>query len=85
MLRCHFTHEVIFSSAKSPLPLFAKEGFYSEFKTGLKMEEEQKKTVVHKHYYFRWVVQLACIFGAIKLMLHGVNGWGWLLFVAVCV
>ena len=49
------------------------------------MEKEQKKTVVHKHYYFRWVVQLACIFGAIKLMLHGVNGWGWLLFVAVSV
>lgn len=43
----------------------------------------KKQVVVHKHYYFRWVVQLACIAGAIKLMLNGADGWGWLLFIAV--
>ncbi|WP_165773113.1 hypothetical protein [Conservatibacter flavescens] len=47
--------------------------------------KESKKTVIHKHYYFRWVVQLACIVGAVKLMLSGQDGWGWLLFVAVAV
>lgn len=46
---------------------------------------KKKQTVVHKHYYFRWIVQLACILGAIKLMLNGTDGWGWLLFIAACV
>lgn len=41
----------------------------------------EKQTVVHKHYYFRWIVQLACVIGAIELMLGGKDGWGWLLFV----
>ncbi len=36
---------------------------------------KKKQTVVHKHYSFRWIVQLACIFGAIKLMLNGTDGW----------
>lgn len=46
---------------------------------------QEKQVVVHKHYYFRWVVQLFCILCATKLMLNGVSGWGWLLFIAICV
>lgn len=46
---------------------------------------EEKQVIVHKHYYFRWIVQLACIVGAIKLMLSGADGWGWLLFIAIFV
>ncbi|HDZ3623071.1 TPA: hypothetical protein RSV87_001819 [Mannheimia haemolytica] len=45
---------------------------------------KKKQTVVHKHYSFRCIVQLACIFGAIKLMLNGTDGWGWLLLIAAC-
>ncbi|WP_165827752.1 MULTISPECIES: hypothetical protein [Glaesserella] len=46
---------------------------------------KEKQAVVHKHYYFRWIVQLACIIGAVKLMLTGKDGWGWLLFIATAV
>ncbi|CAM2766687.1 MULTISPECIES: hypothetical protein [Actinobacillus] len=48
-------------------------------------EKKEKNIVVHKHYYFRWIVQLACIIGAVKLMLSGQDGWGWLLLVATAV
>lgn len=45
------------------------------------MNEEQQ-VIVHKHYYFRWIVQLVCVVGAIRLMIDGSDGWGWLLFIA---
>lgn len=45
--------------------------------------EKQSQTIVHKHYYFRWIVQLVCVVCAFKLIAAGINGWGWLLFIAV--
>lgn len=45
--------------------------------------EKQGQTIVHKHYYFRWIVQFVCVVCAFKLMSAGIKGWGWLLFVAV--
>lgn len=29
------------------------------------------------------VVRLACVVGAIFLMYHGKDGWGWLIFLAI--
>ena len=45
--------------------------------------EKQGQTIVHKHYYFRWIVQFVCVVCAFKLMSAGIKGCGWLLFVAV--
>lgn len=30
------------------------------------------------------VVALACVIGAVVLMMHDKDGWGWLLFIAFC-